>query len=368
MLARLGRTSGHQIAGGFPHRWFEGGGDKWVWTTEGCSTEAHFDPAAFAERLRGGRLTYAGDSLAGQSFVSLLCLLMHRITANHTDNHSNESTYMLEPTSASFALDTGAAVQFVLSDFLTGGVSMAQALDAAYRANTTYAPATWMHMLTQDAEYHLSHSHGGSGLKTARSDQSWLGRLRSGRQSAHDVLVLSTGFHWAGALAWSKAQPSKILAVYHHMVNSVCAAIAASGYRGRVFYMTTYAPGCANRTTQPKPEANRSTLLPTDAPHGWGWVHYLDSFWPVVAARALPQLRVLNVSLLSSVRTDRHVGDLSLTGDDGRPIWDCLHFRLPGPPDVWNLVLQEAMKLEDMNDLRGKIRSDQVHFAGRTAG
>jgi len=182
-LARLGHTQGHQIAGGYPWRWFDGSGDSYGWAPAGCRADAPLVADAMTKRLRGGRqLVFAGDSLAGQSFVSLLCLLMHRLRNESASVALTQQRDRpaLKPTSASFALDGGGVVQFVLSDFLTGGSDMAQALDAAYSTNASGAdagadasgaPASPLSVLEHDVEYRLSRSHGGGGVKTARSDQ-----------------------------------------------------------------------------------------------------------------------------------------------------------------------------------------------------
>ena len=185
-----------------------------------------------------------------------------------------------------------------------------------------------------------------------RLDQAWLPRVRRGELSDRDVVVVSSGLHWAGRLVG--LAPSVLLTAYRCMVRHVLAELRRVDFRGTLLYRTNYAPGCG-----PAIDANRSTLLPADAPHNWGFLHRFDAIWAEEEKAARQAVgssprgssgspgssfwfRILNVSGLSTQRIDAHpCGPLRASNG----VEDQVHFALVpgGPVDAWNLLLQSAL-------------------------
>ena len=388
------------------------------------------------------QLMVVGDSTSGQQLLALLCSLNGAVKqaesagwtralwwdrANNASGWTVRRRLRLPPTLASVVLPGGTLIQFVKSDFavsaraaLSHATKVAAAISAssatsAIKSSPTSAMAS--HQTTsplRPEESRREESRRGDavlplpkppafalldhdevlplrrGESQQRSDESWTARLRRGPASEHDVLVLNTGLHWAGAFSHAgsadgagagsgashagaqhtsasahalrqaqqqhtasaqaaqhigakhAATNAAALVAYSAAVAAVTSFLATSDFRGRLYWRTNFSPGCG-AVIQP----NRSTLQPAAAPHGWGLLHRFDQAWASEATQQrLPRLRILNVSGLTSQRVDRHPGSAPSVFDDPDPasVHDCVHLTTPGPLDAWNDLLQDAMR------------------------
>ena len=332
------RLVGGPASQGVPnaHRFFESGeNDHYGWLPRGCTAEPPL--RSLANLLRKGTLTIVGDSIAGQQFLSLLCMFR-----DPSINASASADTLFALRSANGQISR---VRFERSDFL---VSARSAL--VPRAADDSGPLTFK-ILESDDVLHT----GALGDPDRRVDESWYTRLRMGPSSVDDVLVLSSGPHWVGNMLLRNLPDKRARAAYRTMANTVLAHIKASDFRGRIFYRMNYAPGCSA-----SPVPNRSLTLPPEAPNGWSRLTAVDEAWAASADKwQLPRFWFLHVSRMSSERTDRHVGShlgvhrmrYEPGGNSSEVLlsnrMDCLHFSLPGPPDAWNLLLLDALAATD---------------------
>ena len=332
-------------------RFFASSHDPYSWVPDGCAAPTRLSAAALEARLHGAQMMIVGDSLASEHFLSLMCMLLGRVnatrhaqtTARHTWRHAQRNATPA-PVDASFFLDGGGVVQFVRSDFLLSArsVSLAiQSLEAesgnsmqgAPAARGAAAPALLERDEVMKPNTLYMGVHGRD--PESRPDESWIARLRSGPSSASDVLILSTGPHWAGY--YLNVTEGTVLATLARGVKTIFEHLSASDFRGRVLYRTNFVPGCGPppTSTRAAEQLNQEPTAPKAAakPHGWGRLPLFDEVWRTSAQAWFPKLRILNVSTLSSQRPDRH-----------RPQnKDCLHFLLPGPPDVWTWMAFEEL-------------------------
>lgn len=142
------------------------------WVASGCDAPMHFDAAAFAAALAGGRrLMIVGDSISKQHAISLTCLLHAHIDVPATlrlmrapqplAEHPREHQHTL-------LLRGGGLVQYVFNDRLV------DVLPA-----TATSPAQVRRPAQRDA------------VRSGRRVESWKARLRTGNASAGDTLVLN---------------------------------------------------------------------------------------------------------------------------------------------------------------------------------
>ena len=335
------------------------------------------------------QLMIIGDSTSGQQLLALLCSLGRHAgvrsakstTAQRKKAPSNTSSSgsavagprLLPPTAASFALASGALIQFVHSDFLVGARAVLAAAAAAVAAATNTTASAAANAAATPAAFSatlpspelITHDQVLPPRRDdawPRLDEAWAARLRRGPASAHDVVVFNSGLHWAGTYAYAslpraapdargtavdakdaaRAKEDLVRAAvdaYRTAVRVVLAFLSAADYRGTVHYRSNYAPGCGS-----EPQHGRSTLLPADAPFGWALLGLFDEVWESEGVRLLPQLRILKVSGLSGARVDRHPGSSGAPSSSSPSSRDCVHFATPGPIDVWNALLQDSMR------------------------
>ena len=384
--------------------YFEGGNsDGLGWVPAGCDEDQHLDARYLSEQLRGGQLILAGDSLASEQYISLLCMLLGHMAwgrpaggdgaraaqpaaaaspparvphngryqglardawweaaksagAGSSDSNAgsssigssdnSNSTLLLPPAAASFVVHSQGMVQYVRSDFLVSADSVARSLHSlSGDGGGTRGGVEAGQAVGQSVPSLLGPSLLGPSLLAqdaasrpgTRPDEAWASRLRRGAASASDTLLLSTGPHWAGKLV--NVSEGTARGLFTRAVSAICDHLDASDYRGLVLYRTNYVPGCRED-------------YGGEAPHGWPRLALFDEIWRRVAAARVgqgrkPRVHILNVSLLSSRRIDRHPGSARAASGGAvgplEPEPDCLHFSLPGPPDVWNWMMQEAM-------------------------
>jgi hypothetical protein len=143
-------------------------------------------------------------------------------------------------------------------------------------------------------------------------------------KSPSQLLVLNRGAHYV------------LDAVYVAELNETLAAVRAAKPNCIVVFRTTV-PGTANCNSYMNhvPLADASSLPPRET-----WPYFWDKFEGQNAlARALIQRHHPHVLVLDPVaplllRPDTHLG-----GED------CLHYKMPGPIDMWDVALVETLEL-----------------------
>lgn len=298
----------------------------WEWVPAGCGVATPEPPLArsFAAALEGGRLTIVGDSMAKQHAVSLFCELYRTAV-------DKKATAALRAAEHTYVLRGGGRVAFVNSDRLVRLTRVAGELQAApILADSSAA---------------------------GRRDESWASRLRMGAEGARDAVVFSSGAHWSelDAVANHRVAVRGLLA-YLLGPNQTRGA-GRPRFEGSILYRTNFVPGCSDdagpSAFDARWEAARDRGVET---HNWRMLPAFDRVWAEELRRRelvaddpeddpRRRLAILNVSVLTSLRGDGHVGRYAPADAASRMrnATDCLHFCLPGPIDAWNVLLRDAI-------------------------
>ncbi|KAJ7545107.1 hypothetical protein O6H91_09G107500 [Diphasiastrum complanatum] len=300
--------------------------EKYKWQPDDC-TLPPFDSHSFLTKMRNKTIAFVGDSLGRQQFQSLMCLITGGTESIVADDVGREFGFDLRPP---FSVRPGGwAYLFQLTN-----------------TRVVFSWSSWLGDVQVDNE---SDPFSSSALQLDQP-ASFL------RDYVHklDVLVLNTGHHWnRGKLLGNRiemhANGSKELSkklqvlrnAYNYTVQNVVKFMnnQIDHNPGLRVFLTTLSPrhfrngdwdsGGSCDNIKPFGDPTNSKFLKD----------------PVAeAAISNTKVQLLNITYLSQFRGEAHISKYSITGRNGTE--DCLHWCLPGIPDVWNEILH-AKLIED---------------------
>ena len=285
--------------------------DRWVWRPAKCALRP-VNSSRMCAALRGHALLFAGDSLSFQSFESLHYAL--------GDNPHILSGSLQHVGGASVVVCDGAVrLTYVLSDTLDTTVAAAR---GPGRLVTTLAAKGQTPNRTVRVVNHA----------TAR-DNAFLPLLPD-----HTILVVSTGAHYHPTAHVASRLTRLATAVIPFLRSPGRSALQYVVWRPAL-------PGHPNCTAHMQPlNSTDGWLWDADRAHAssWHWSDIAEQIDPIEATvRAVfppSALRVLDTRPLL-LRADRHVGANQVDS----PMADCLHYCLPGPPDLATVLLHHML-------------------------
>ncbi|KAE8099122.1 hypothetical protein FH972_017127 [Carpinus fangiana] len=291
----------------------------WRWQPHNCNLK-RWSVTEMWEKLRGKRLMFVGDSLNRGQWISMLCLLQSVIPANKRTITPNA------PLTIFRAEEYNATVEFLWAPLLVESNS-------------------------DDPVNHRSDE------RIIRPDSI----LKHASQWEHaDILVFNTYLWW-------RQGPVKLL--WSTEENGVCEELDGLGamemamgawadwvaskvdpLKKRVFFVTMSPTHLWSREWEPGSEGNcYNEKTPIDLERYWGSGSDLPTMSMVekVLSRLGSKVSVLNITQLSEYRKDGHPSIYRKFWEMLRPeqlsnpasYSDCIHWCLPGVPDVWNELL-----------------------------
>ncbi|XP_051137867.1 protein trichome birefringence-like 33 [Andrographis paniculata] len=292
----------------------------WRWSSSTCSIPS-FNSTLMLEALRGKRMMFVGDSLNRGQFISMICLLQRAIPPHA---HSIEVFHSLTVFTAK---EYNARVEFYWAPFL-------------FESNAD--DPIHHHVVDRIIRNGSMEKHGGH----------WKG--------AH-ILVFNTYIWWVSGL--------KLLVrgSLNDKVKNVVPLERDEGYRmaikelvewidrnidaktKRVFFISMSPTHQWSYKWGGDPEGNcyKQTRMIENSTYFAAEKSLMDiTVEEISRSRAVP-VTLLNITHLSSVRKDAHV---SIYKKQSRPLIadelakpetyaDCIHWCLPGLPDIWNQLL-----------------------------
>ena len=147
----------------------------------------------------------------------------------------------------------------------------------------------------------------------------------------YDTAVLNTGVH---------LQQQSALRDRVHSLAKVFAALPSNV----TLVWRTTVPGHDNCSAATEPLTNKYVPLPKGM-YGWDRVEGQNTLIQSIFERIAPgRLRYLDAFALANTRADGHIVSKTkfMTTSDGRkvsyPVVDCLHYCMPGPVEIWNVL------------------------------
>ncbi|XP_078435314.1 protein trichome birefringence-like 28 isoform X1 [Wolffia australiana] len=297
---------------------------KWRWEPRDCSLP-RFNAKVFLEKLRGKRLLFVGDSLNRNQWESMICLVLAATSSDRTSltHNGSLSVFRLQ--------DYAATMEFYWAPFLVESNSDDPGLHSI--AERVIMPNT--------ISKHARH---------------W---------SNADFLVFNTYIWWMntpnmkvlrGSFEAGSTEVEEVerLAAYERVLRTWAEWVDQNvdPSRTRVFFMSMSLlhirssdwnnPGgirCANET---------APVLNATAPPYVGTDRRLLAAAAAAIGRAKVPISMVNITTMSEYRKDAHTsvytirqGKLLTPGQKADPMnyADCIHWCLPGLPDVWNELL-----------------------------
>uniref|UniRef100_A0A0D9V7E5 Uncharacterized protein n=1 Tax=Leersia perrieri TaxID=77586 RepID=A0A0D9V7E5_9ORYZ len=298
---------------------------KWRWQPKDCSMP-RFDAKLFMERLRGKRFMFVGDSLNRNQWESMVCLVQSAMSPGKKYVTWEDQRVVFH------AVEYNATVEFYWAPFLVESNS-------------------------DDPKIHSIQHRIIKADAIAAHAENWLGV---------DYLVFNTYIWWMNTLNMKIMRPGgqnwedhdevvrieayrRVLTTWANWVNN-----NIDPARTSVFFMSISPlhispevwgnPGgirCA-KETMPLLNWNGPIWLGTD----WDMFHAADN----VSRAASPRVPItfVDVTTMSERRKDGHTsvhtirqGKVLTPEQQADPgtYADCIHWCLPGVPDIWNLIL-----------------------------
>ncbi|XP_041023843.1 protein trichome birefringence-like 35 [Juglans microcarpa x Juglans regia] len=291
----------------------------WRWQPQHCNLK-RWDVTEMWEKLRGKRLMFVGDSLNRGQWISMVCLLQSVIPANKRTMSPNA------PLTIFRAEEYNATVEFLWAPLLV--------------ESNSDDPVN--HRLDE---------------RIIRPDSV----LKHASQWEHaDILVFNTYLWW-------RQGPVKLL--WSAEENGTCEELDGKGamelamkawadwvatkvdpLKKRVFFVTMSPTHLWSREWEPRSEGNcYNEKTPMESEGYWGSGSDLPTMRMVdhVLGMLSSKVSVLNITQLSEYRKDGHPSIYRKFWETLRPeqlsnpasYSDCIHWCLPGVPDVWNELL-----------------------------
>ncbi|KAF0923821.1 hypothetical protein E2562_007684 [Oryza meyeriana var. granulata] len=306
------------------------GYQKWQWQPRDCDLPPAFDARLFMERLRGKRLMFVGDSLNRNQWESMVCLVQPALSPG-----KNYVTWWEGQRVVLHAWEYNATVEFYWAPFLVESNSddpkMHSVRDRVIKPEAIAAHAgDWL-----GVDYLVFNTYiwwmNTLNMKVVRpTGKTWEEYDEVGRIEAYRR-VLDTWATWVN----DNVDPART-SVFFMSVSPLHISPEAWGNPGGV--------RCAKETA------------PVQNWHGPLW---LGTDWDMFraaanASRAVGRRRrrvpvtFVDVTAMSELRKDAHTSVHTirqgrvLTPEqqaDPATYADCIHWCLPGVPDVWNLML-----------------------------
>ncbi|XP_028764558.1 protein trichome birefringence-like 35 isoform X2 [Neltuma alba] len=291
----------------------------WRWQPHNCNLK-RWNVAEMWEKLRNKRLMFVGDSLNRGQWISMVCLLQSVVPADKRSMSPNA------PLTIFRAEEYNATVEFLWAPLLVESNS-------------------------DDPVNHRLNE------RIIRPDSV----LKHASQFEHaDILVFNTYLWWRQGpvkLLWADAE------------NGACEELDGLGamelamgawadwvsskvdpLKKRVFFVTMSPTHLWSREWKPGSEGNcYGEKQPIDVAGYWGSGSDLPTMRMVenLLSRLTSKVSVLNITQLSEYRKDGHPSIFRKFWEPLRPeqlsnppsYSDCIHWCLPGVPDVWNELL-----------------------------
>ncbi|CAM6093633.1 unnamed protein product [Calypogeia fissa] len=311
--------------------------EKLRWQPEGCDLPT-FTGDGFLQRLQNKVVAFVGDSIGREQFQSLMCM----VTGGKDDDKS------VEDVSKKWGRDVKWAYRF--------------------RETNTTILFHWSVSLCEIQDNHPQEEKGFAAMHLDRP-ASFLKKFFD----KIDVIVLNTGHHWnRGKLESNKwhryvgGKPlvdRKLAGIAHSLNFSVHSVVkwmdkklaAADGKHKPAIYFRTLSPrhfkngewnsgGSCDATSSrfgPNVAEVDKTVKPTLPVYNGPIMDRIAE----IAVRGT-RVNLLNITYLSQFREEGHISKYGIGKDSQHQ--DCLHWCLPGVPDVWNELLY-ANLLNDPN-------------------
>ncbi|KAL5742459.1 hypothetical protein ACOSP7_029191 [Xanthoceras sorbifolium] len=291
----------------------------WRWQPHNCNLK-RWNATEMWEKLRGKRLMFVGDSLNRGQWISMVCLLQSVIPANKRSMTPNAELTIFR------AEEYNATVEFLWAPLLVESNSddpVNHRLDERIiRPDSVLKHASkWEHADILVFNTYLWWRQGPVKLLWSTEDN-----------GACEELDGLGGMELAMS-AWADWVASKV-----------------NPRNKRVFFVTMSPTHLWNREWAPGSEGNcYSEKTPIDWEGYWGSGSDLPTMRMVdkVLNRLSSKVRVLNITQLSEYRKDGHPSIYRKFWETLKPeqfsnpssYSDCIHWCLPGVPDVWNELL-----------------------------
>ncbi|KAM1799015.1 hypothetical protein ACFX12_033024 [Malus domestica] len=290
----------------------------WRWQPHNCNLK-RWNVTEMWEKLRGKRLMFVGDSLNRGQWISMVCLLQSVIPADKRSMSPNADLTIFQ------AEEYNATVEFLWAPLLVESNSddpvNHRTSDRIIRPDSVLKHAS----VWEDA----------------------------------DILIFNSYLWW-------RQGPVKLL--WSAEANSVCEEVDGLGamelamgawadwaskinpLKKRVFFVTASPTHLWSREWKPESEGNcYSEKSPIDSEGYWGSGSDLPTMSMVekVLNKLSSKVSVINITQLSEYRKDGHPSIYRKFWEPLRPeqlsnpksYSDCIHWCLPGVPDVWNELL-----------------------------
>ncbi|KAM7513787.1 hypothetical protein LguiA_003916 [Lonicera macranthoides] len=282
---------------------------KWRWKPKNCDIP-RFNVGSALEMLRGRRVVFVGDSMSRSQWESLICLLMTGVEDKKSvyEVNGNKITKQIRFLGVRFS-SFNFTVEFFRSVFLV-----------QHNWAPRYGPKRVRSTLKLDKLDDISNE--------------WIDS---------DVLLFNSGQWWV---------PGKLFGTgcYFQVGNSLKLGMTiASAFRTAVETWSSWVETMINpnrthiffRTFEPSHWSNLTlricnvTQQPLSEIQGSQKSAFSDTVLDVVKNMTVVPVTVLQITSMSALRSDAHVGDWN----DKPSVSDCSHWCLPGVPDVWNEIL-----------------------------
>eukprot|EP00249_Psilotum_nudum_P004428 c17951_g1_i1 orf=410-1930(+) len=293
--------------------------ENYRWQPDGCDLPV-FDGLTFLSRMQNKVLAFVGDSIGRQQYQSLMCLITAGKEELAVKDVSLEYGFF-KPRGALRA--DGTAQRFSLTN-----------TTIIYHWSASLCEIKPLKRKDSETEYALHLDRPAAFL------QKYIHKL--------DVLVLNTRHHWnRGKFKSNKwivhvngkpgmvGSRNDVNAAYYFAVHRVLAWLhkqLEGNHTAALIYMRSLSPRHFFNGEWDSGGRCDGSRSPIERKNVTGWMTRDEV---VESAITGTRVRLLNVTLLSQFRDDAHIS--KYRSKEG---WqDCLHWCLPGVPDVWNEVL-----------------------------
>jgi len=316
---------------------------RYRWSPRSCEM-MHFDAEAMLQALKSRAMYFVGDSLSDQHFMSLECQLGHAqappTEMSELDDRASEipSTLRAEGIKINEQSDEDAGVETSGSEMVNfelkgGGRIRFQRNDNLFeqvykydqKKGTHLLRTAWKYVLDIPEDEHLEAGISDEFFRRATKDAE---RSLMKRDRKDDVLVINTGAH----IPKEQIEPAL------RSLMRRTAQILKDIWPGQVVFRGTSLghDECAKNT---EPLSFEGLAQGTEAIQmKYNWAYFGEMNQVAIDELAAAQLRsfqYVNVTMFDLRPDGHHLHADYLPGG----VYDCLHWCLPGPMDLWNQLL-----------------------------